>query len=232
MTVLPDRSSSPTRLLDSEATRPRSRAGSPAVEPEAVLLDEHEPAGVRAGQLAQARGDPVEHGLQVTLRVHVGDHVAEAADHARPLGHVVPGDVVLAGLVADVDPAEHFAVAVGQRAGVDADVEHRPVLADPPGREGDLAATPDPLEDRVVLGGEFLGDHGERQAHYLFSGPAEHPLRGRVPQHHVSVGVERDDGVGGGFDDRARGHVYPLPVALNCASTGRDRPRSAPPTWG
>jgi hypothetical protein len=99
------------------------------------------------------------------------------------------------------------------------------------GGEGDLPAAAYSLEDRVVLGGEFLGDRGRLKADHFFRGPAEHPLRGRVPQHHVPVGVERDDGVGGGFDDRARGCVYPLPAAAFRGLTGRGSPRSDPPSW-
>jgi len=181
-------------------------------QPQPVILDEHEPAGVGAGQLPQAGRDPVEHRLQVALRVHVRDHITETAHHSRALGHVVPGHVVLAGLVADVHPADHAAAAVGQRAGVDAHVEHGAVLADPPGGEGDLAAATDPLEYRVVLRGEFLGDDERFKAEHFRGGPAEHPLRGRVPQHDGTVGVEGDDGVGRGLDDRARGRVNPVPV--------------------
>ena len=180
-------------------------------QPQPVVLDEHEPAGVRAGQLPQAGRDPVEHRLQVALRVHVRDHIAETAHHPRALGHVVPGHVVLAGLVADVHPADHAAAAVGQRAGVDAHVEHGAVLADPPGGEGDLAAAADPLEHRVVLGAELFWNDRRLQADDLGGAPAEHPFRRGVPQQHGAIGPEGHDRVGGALDHRARCRVHPVP---------------------
>ena len=90
--------------------------------------------------------------------------------------------------------------------------------------EGNLPPAADSLEDRVVLGGVLLGDRGRLKAEDLFGGPAEHPFRSRVPQHHGAVGVERDDGVGGGFDDRARGRVHPLPVTAPRNLAGRGTP--------
>src|SRR2546429_8575 len=92
----------------------RQRGGPPAQpgrqagradQPERVVLDEHEAARVGAGQLAQAGRDAVEHGLEIALRVHVGDHVAETAYYPGPFGHIVPGHVVFPSLVADVYPA-------------------------------------------------------------------------------------------------------------------------------
>ena len=227
----------PQQLAD-QAARQR---GDPAAEPggqpgggdqaEPVLLDQHEAARVGAGQLAQAGGDPVEHRLQVALGVHVGDHVAEAAHNPRPLGHVMPGDVILAGLVADVDPADHVAAGIGQRAGVDAHVDHEPVLADPPGGEGDLPATADPLEDGVVLGGALLGDRRRLEADHLFGRPAEHPLRRRVPEHDGAVGAVGHDRVSGALDNGASGRVDPVLAAPPHGLAGRGGPRSASPRW-
>jgi len=204
MTVFRDCSSSPTRLEDSDG-------GGDQAEP--VLLDQDEAAGVGAGQVAQAGGDAVEHGLEVTLGVHLGDHVTEAADHPGALGHVVPGDVVLARLVADVDPADHVAAGTGQRAGVDAHLDRGAVLAGSPGGERHLAAAADPFQDGVVLGVQLVGDDWRLRPGHFRGAPAEHPLRGRVPEHDRPVGAERDDRVRRALDHRARGRVYRVPGA-------------------
>jgi hypothetical protein len=201
------------QLADQAAGQGRGPAAQPvrqpgrADQPERVVLDDHETAGVGAGQLAQAGGDAVEHRLQVPLGVHVGDHVAKPAHDPGAFGHVMAGHVVFAGLVADVDPAGHLARPVDQRAGVDAQVDNRAVLADPAGREGDLAAAPDPLQDRVVLGLQLLGDDLGLKADDLRGGPAEHPLGGRVPQHHRPVGAERHDRISRALDHGACRHV-------------------------
>ena len=186
ITVLPDRISSPTRLVGRSAVRPRRLRGQPvhADQAQPALLDQHEAARVGAGQLAQAGGDPVQHGLQVALGVHVGHHVAELADHPGPLRDVTAGRVVLTRAVADVHPADHLARAVGQRAGVDAQVKQAAVLAGPAGGERDLAAAANPLQHRVVLGLQFLRDDRRLLADDLGGGPAEHPLGGRIPQQH------------------------------------------------
>jgi hypothetical protein len=134
MTVLPDRISSPTRLVG----RPASQAaGQPvhAHQAQLAVLDDHEPARVRAGQLAQARGDPVQHGFQITLGGHIGHHVAELAHDPGPLRDVIPGRVVLAGAMTDIDPADHISRAAGQRAGVNAQVKQLAVLTRPAGGE-------------------------------------------------------------------------------------------------
>ena len=109
-------------------------------------------------------------------------------------------------------------------------------LAEGPADAGSLAArlgaAADPLEDRVVLGGQLLGDRRRIKADHLVGGPAEHPLRGRVPQHHCPVRAEGDDRVGRGLDDGARGGVYPLLVAPPCEPTRRRGSCcSIPPRW-
>ena len=208
-----DRLARSHELADQAGGQRRGPAAQPggqarrADQPQRVLFDDHEAAGVGAGQLAQAGRDAVEDRFQVALGVHVGDHVAEPAHDPGALGHVVPGQVVFAALMADVDPAGHLARAVGQRAGVDPQVDDRAVLADPAGGEGDLAAAADPFQDRVVLGLQLLGDDLRLQADDLGRGPAEHPLGGRVPQHHVAVGAERDDRVGRALDHGPRHRV-------------------------
>jgi len=55
-----------------------------------VALDDHEAAGVGAGQLPQAGRDPVQHRLQVELGVHVGHDVTQPPHDPGPLGHVMP----------------------------------------------------------------------------------------------------------------------------------------------
>ncbi len=181
-----------------------------------VSLDEHEPAGICPGQLPQRGRDPVEHGRQVQLCVHVRDHVAQAPHDPGPLSHVVLDRLVARGLVADADPAGRLPRAVDQGAGVDAQVEQGPVLADPAGGERDLAAGGHVLEHRVVLGLQLIRDERELQADDFGRGPAEQALSGRVPQHDGSVRCERDDGVGGTVDDRTRSSVNPLPITPGC----------------
>jgi hypothetical protein len=190
------------------APQPGRKAGG-RYQAEPVVLDEHEAAAVRACQLAEAASDPVKHRFQVPLRVHVRDHVAETSHDPRPLSHVVPGDVVLAGLVTDVHPSGHVAVGPGEGAGVNANVNERPVLADPPGGEGDLAAAAYPLEHRVVLRGELLRDIRRLGPEYLVARPAEHPLGRGVPQHDRTIGVKGNDRVRRALDDRARRRVNP-----------------------
>jgi len=179
-----------------------------ADQPHPVFLDQHEPARVGAGQVAQAGGDPVQHSLQVALGVHVRHHVAELADHLGPLGHVVPGRGVLPGAVAHVHPADDLTGAVPQRAGVDAQVQQLAVLAGPAGDVGDLAPGADPLQRGVVLGHEFLGDQRRFLAEDLRGAPAEHPLGRRVPQQHRPLGAERHDGIGRAFDHGTRCRIH------------------------
>ena len=200
------------QLADHAAVQVGGAAAQPGRQPvqadqaQPVAVDEHEPARVGPGQLAQAGRDPVQHRLQLELGVHVRDDVAEAAHHAGPLGHVVPGRVVPAGGVAHVHPAGQPA-AVQQRAGVDTQVEHAAVLADPPGGERDLAAVADPLEHRVVLGLELGRDDRRRLAEDLGGGPAEDPLGRRVPGHRGPVGAEGHDRVGRRGQHRPRGRA-------------------------
>jgi len=92
---LADQAGGQRRGLPAQPGRQAGRAD----QPERVVLDEHEAARVGAGQLAQAGRDAVEHGLQVALRVHVGDDVAETAYHPGPFGHIMPGHIVFPGLV-------------------------------------------------------------------------------------------------------------------------------------
>ena len=67
---------------------------------------------------------------------------------------------------------------------------------------------------KLILVLTVIGNDGaNRLSHHLRGRITEHAFRGRVPQHHVPVGAERDDGVGGGFDDRAGGRVYLIPAA-------------------
>ncbi len=209
ITVRPDRISSPTRLVGrSEVPAPEpGRQPLHADQPYLALLDEHKAACVRAGQLAQAGGDPVEHGLQVALGVHVGHHVAELAHHPGALGRVVPGDGVLPGPVAHVHPADHLARAVPQRTGVDTQVQQGAVLAGAAGHERDLAAGPHPLQRRVVLGLEFFGDQRRLLAEHFLRAPPEHALRRRVPQQHRPFGAERHDGVSRALHDSTRRRV-------------------------
>ena len=197
-------------LVGRSEVRPRSRAREAfhADQAHPVVLDQHEAARVGTGQVAQAGGDPVEHGVQVALGVHVGDHVAELADDPGTLGHVVPGRGVLAGAVTHVHPADDLTGAVPQRAGVDAQVEQLAVLAGTAGHVGDLAAGAHPLQGGVVLGLEFLGDQRRFLAEYLGGAPAEHPLGSRVPQQHGSLGAESHDGIGRALDHRARGRIH------------------------
>src|SRR5262249_54009910 len=101
----------------------------PADPAHPVVLDRHETARVGAGQVAQAGGDPVQHGLQVTLGVHVGDDVAELADHPGPLGHVVPGGGVLAGAVAYVHTADDIPGTSPHRARLEPQIQQLAVLA-------------------------------------------------------------------------------------------------------
>ncbi len=164
------------------------------------------------------------------MGVHVGNHVAEPAHHPGPFGHVVPDRLVLGGLVADVHPAGRRAVA-DQGAGIDPQVKHATVVADPAGGEGDLAAAADPLKYRVVLGSQLFGDDRRRLADDLVGGPPEETLGGGIPQQHGAVGAEGHDRVGRGLDDRARCRVHPAPAASYRKSQPHDlmiAPRRSP----
>ena len=211
-----DRLARPHQVADQAGGQVRGAAAQPgrqtrgADQPEHAVLDDHKATGVRACQLAQARRDAVEHRFQVTLSVHISHDVAQPAHDAGPLGHVVAGHVVFAGLMADVDPAGHLTAGAEEDAGVDPDVQHAAVLADPAGREGDLAPTADPFEHRVVLGLELFRDDRRLETDHLGRRPAEHPLRGRVPQQHGPVGAEGDDRIGRALDDRTGGGVDPV----------------------
>ena len=176
------------------------------------LLEEHEPARVRPGQLAQAGGDAVEHRLQVPLGGHVRDDVPELADHPGALRHVVPGRLLRPGPVADVHPADDLPGRVAQRADVDAQVEQGAVLAGAAGGEGDLAAGADAFQHRVVLGRQLLRDDRRLGAEDFLRGPAEHALGGRVPEQDGAVRAERHDRVGRALHDRARRRVHPVPA--------------------
>jgi len=137
---------------------------------------------------------------------------------------------VLAGLVADAHPAGHR-VTAGQGAGIDPQVKHAAVLADPAGGEGDLPAAADPLQDSVVLRLQFLRDDLRLLADDLGSGPPEEALRRRIPQQHGAVGGQGHDRVSGGIDDRARRRVHAVRPASYRGSAPHDL-IIAPPATG
>jgi len=125
----------------------------------------------------------------VTLAVAAGVPVA------RDL--VVLGQVVVEGV------AEQRPGLRAQRADVGHHVDERAVLAQPLGAQRHRTAGADPLQHRVLLGHQVVGDDRRPSAHQLCRVPPEQPLRGRVPGENHQVAVERDDRVGRARDNGA-----------------------------
>ena len=216
-TVLPDRISWPDHAA-LQVGRPAAQLGRQPVQadqPELVLLDQHEAARVGPGELAQAGGDPVEHGLQVQLRVHVGDDIAEPADDPGPLGHVMPDRLVVPVLVADADPAgrprpalSSIPLASMRRSTMEPSLQVRRVANEtwPPLATRSSTALCSARSSSGTNGGSSPTTSAALQ-------PNSRSAAGFQTETRRS-GPTRDDRVGGALDHRAGGPVDPVAVTL------------------
>src|SRR5215469_182862 len=179
-----------------------------------VVLYQHEPAGVRPRELAQACSDPVEHRLKVKLGVDVRDDVTQPAHNPSALSHVVPHRLVVAVVMAYAHPAGQFPGAVEHPAGVDPHIDHRAISARPAGRERDLTAASHSLQDGVMFCEQFSGHKRRLQANNFFGAPAKQPLGGRIPDVDAAIGTDRDDRIGGTLKHGPRHGVDAIAIWL------------------